>query len=138
MPKEEIEEDWLRRNIFHTTCTIGGKVCKLIIDGGSCENVVSTDVVKKLQLKQVKHPKPYKLSWFKKGNEVIVVTRCLILFSIVNKYVDEVWCDVVKMDACHVLLERPRGSMIEVLFTTVKRIRILFWKDKDSFSTNEG
>lgn len=36
MPKQEIKEDWLRRNIFHTTCTIGGKVCKLIIDGGSC------------------------------------------------------------------------------------------------------
>nr|XP_011468590.1 PREDICTED: uncharacterized protein LOC105352699 [Fragaria vesca subsp. vesca] len=48
MPKEEIEEDLLQRNIFHTTCTIGGKVCKLIIDGGSCENVVSTEAVKKL------------------------------------------------------------------------------------------
>jgi len=55
-----------KRNIFHTTCTIGGKMCKLIIDGGSCENILSTKAVQKLQLKQEKHPKPCKLSWFKK------------------------------------------------------------------------
>ncbi|KAF8407410.1 hypothetical protein HHK36_006541 [Tetracentron sinense] len=33
-PKQDAQEDWLRTNIFHTTCTIGGKVCKLIIDSG--------------------------------------------------------------------------------------------------------
>nr|GEZ52782.1 eukaryotic translation initiation factor 3 subunit M-like [Tanacetum cinerariifolium] len=45
------------------------KVCKLIIDSGSCENVISREAVDKLNLKEEKHPKPYKLSWFKKGNE---------------------------------------------------------------------
>jgi hypothetical protein len=40
-PKDDYEEDWLRSNIFHTTCTIAEQVCKLIIDNGSCENVVS-------------------------------------------------------------------------------------------------
>jgi len=33
----ELEEQ--RENIFHTRCTIQGKVCSLIIDGGSCANV---------------------------------------------------------------------------------------------------
>jgi len=28
-----------REVIFHTRCTMGGKVCSLIIDGGSCANV---------------------------------------------------------------------------------------------------
>ncbi|GJR66146.1 DNA gyrase subunit B, chloroplastic/mitochondrial [Tanacetum coccineum] len=83
------------------------KVCKLIIDSGSCENVISQDAVEKLNLKQEKHPKPYKLSWFKKGNEVNVDTRCLVSFLIGRKYFDNVWCDVVSMDACHVLLGRP-------------------------------
>ncbi|GKD23630.1 putative CCCH-type zinc finger family protein, partial [Tanacetum coccineum] len=43
----------------------------------------------------------------KKGNEVNVDTRCLVSFSIGCKYFDNVWCDVVSMDACHVLLGRP-------------------------------
>ena len=40
-PKKEDEEEWLMRNIFYTTCNIGGRVCSLVIDGGSCENVIS-------------------------------------------------------------------------------------------------
>jgi hypothetical protein len=47
-PKSDSEEDWLRTNIFHATSTIAKQVCKIIIDSGSCENVVSEEVVKKL------------------------------------------------------------------------------------------
>ena len=106
-PKFNSEEDWLRTNIFYTTCSIGGRVFNMIIDGGSCENVVSQEVVDKLRLATQDHPHPYKLSWFKKGNEVKVTKRCLVPFSIRKKYFDEVWCDVVPMDACHILLGRP-------------------------------
>ena len=62
----------------------------MIIDGGSCENVISTTIVEKLGLKTVEHPQPYKLSWLKKGNEVKVSRRCLVQFSIGKKYTDEV------------------------------------------------
>lgn len=35
---EELKEvDWLRYNIFYTTCTVKGKVCWVIIDSGNCE-----------------------------------------------------------------------------------------------------
>ncbi|KAE8670845.1 hypothetical protein F3Y22_tig00112069pilonHSYRG00031 [Hibiscus syriacus] len=68
-PKGDSGDDWLRTNIFHTTCTVADKVCKMIIDSGSCENVVSEEVVQKLQLKTNRHPKPYKLSWLNKGSE---------------------------------------------------------------------
>ncbi|GJW97343.1 putative CCCH-type zinc finger family protein [Tanacetum coccineum] len=107
LPKEDESGDWLRNNIFHTTCTIKNKVCKLIVDSGSCENVISRDAVEKLNLKQEKHLKPYKLSWFKKKNEMNVDTRCLVSLPIGRKYFDNVWCDVVLIDTCHVLLGRP-------------------------------
>jgi hypothetical protein len=68
---------------------------------------VSEDAIKKLQLKIDRHPKPYKLSWLKKGSEVTVDKRCLVSFSIGKKYFDNAWCDVVSMDACHLLLGRP-------------------------------
>ena len=48
--RQNFEEHWLRSNIFHTTCTIKNGVCNLIIDGGSCENVISQEVVDKLRL----------------------------------------------------------------------------------------
>jgi hypothetical protein len=48
VPKGDFEEDWLRTNIFHTTSTITEKVCKIIINSDSCNNVVSEEVVKKL------------------------------------------------------------------------------------------
>ncbi|GKD11728.1 putative nucleotidyltransferase, ribonuclease H, partial [Tanacetum coccineum] len=94
------DEAWLRNNIFHTRCTSNGKVCDVIIDSGSCENVVSESMTEK-------HPHPYKLSWLNKGKSIQVDQRCLVNFSIGEKYRDEVWCDVVPMDACHLLLGRP-------------------------------
>uniref|UniRef100_A0A2N9IAJ9 Integrase catalytic domain-containing protein n=1 Tax=Fagus sylvatica TaxID=28930 RepID=A0A2N9IAJ9_FAGSY len=74
-PRKEEEDDWLRDNIFHSTCSILGKVCQLVIDGGSCENVVSQEAVNKLGLKTEEHPHPYKLSWLKKGGEIKVTRR---------------------------------------------------------------
>lgn len=110
------EEPWLRRNIFHTRCTSAGKVCDVIIDNGSCENVVSSYMVEKLDLPTQSHPYPYKLHWLNKGSTVKVDKRCLVTFSIGQKYQDQVWCDVVPMDACHLLLGRPWQYDRQVLY----------------------
>lgn len=77
------------------------------IDGGSCENVVATNMVEKLKLKTESHPQPYKPTWFHKGNEVKVNKRCLVQFSIRKNYSDEVLYDIVPMDACRLFLGRP-------------------------------
>ena len=34
------EYSWLQTKKFQTRCTSGGKVCKVIIDSGNCENMV--------------------------------------------------------------------------------------------------
>ncbi|GAV74628.1 zf-CCHC domain-containing protein/Asp_protease_2 domain-containing protein [Cephalotus follicularis] len=101
------KDQCLRNNIFHMKCTSKRKTCNVIIDGGSCENMVSETMAEKLGLKTEKHPRPHKLLWFRKGNEVKVDKRCLVQFSIGQKYHDELWCDVVPMDAFHMLLGRP-------------------------------
>jgi hypothetical protein len=99
--------DEQRHNLFHSRCMIGGKVCHLVIDSGSCENVVVEEVVKKMALETEQHPTPYRLEWLKKGTEVLVSKRCLVPFSIGVRYKDQMWCDVMAMDACHLLLGRP-------------------------------
>ncbi|XP_022899409.1 uncharacterized protein LOC111412720 [Olea europaea var. sylvestris] len=101
------DDDWFRNNIFHTKCTSHGKVCDVIVDGGSYENVIATSMVEKLKLKTEDHPQPYKLSLLRKGNEVKVHKHCLVQFSIGTKYSDELYCDVIPMDACHLLLGHP-------------------------------
>ncbi|XP_023768585.1 uncharacterized protein LOC111917165 [Lactuca sativa] len=81
--------------------------CTIIIDGGSCEKMVAKSMVDKLGLKRKDHPEPYQLTWLKEGNVVKVRHRCLIQFNIGTRYSDEVWCEVIPMDACHILLGRP-------------------------------
>lgn len=65
-------------------------MCKMIIDGDSCEIVVSQEVVEKLNLKTEEHTHPYRLSWCKMGSDIKVAKRCLVSFSIQKKYFDEV------------------------------------------------
>ncbi|KAG9454330.1 hypothetical protein H6P81_007234 [Aristolochia fimbriata] len=102
--KEESLEQ--RENIFNTRCLIGGKMCSMIIDGGSCANVASTTLVEKLWLKCAKHPTPYRLQWLNDSGEVRVTKQVVVSFSI-GRYADEVVCDVVPMQASHLLLGRP-------------------------------
>ena len=53
-----------------------------------------------------KHPRPYKFQWLNESGKVRVNKQVLISFS-VGKYEDEVLCDVVPMQARHLLLGRP-------------------------------
>lgn len=100
------ESNFHRHNIFHIRCTIKDKVCKLIINGGSCENVISSQAVDKLELSSQSHLTSYKLAWLNKCDEIKVITYCLVQFLNGNK-LHEAWCDVVFMDTCHILLGRP-------------------------------
>lgn len=100
------DETAQRENIFHTRCSIHNKVCNLIIDGGSCTNVASDYMVIKLSLERTKHPLLYKLRWLNDKAELRITDQVLVPFN-VGKYSDEVLCDVVPMQACHLLLGRP-------------------------------
>lgn len=69
--------------------------------------MVSIEMVEKLGLQCEKNPHPYHISCFKKGNDVTIDKRCLVRFTIGKFYKYEIWCDVILMDACHILFGRP-------------------------------
>jgi hypothetical protein len=48
-------ENGQRHNLFQMA-KVEGKVCKVIIDGGSCNNLASKQMVGKLGLKLLRHP----------------------------------------------------------------------------------
>ena len=95
-----------RRSLFHTRCKCEDKCCDVIIDGGSTDNLVSEKMVTKLNLKRQKHPRPYRIAWVQDDHKVMVSEQCLVKFKI-GSYQDEVLCDVIPMDICHMLLGRP-------------------------------
>ena len=95
-----------RENIFHTCCEVSKKLCSLIIDRGSCCNCCSTTMVEKLNLTLMPHPKPYKLHWLNEDGDLEVKHKVIVKLSI-GKYKDKVVCDVIPMEACHILLGRP-------------------------------
>jgi len=98
-----------RENLFYCRCKIKGRNASVIIDNGSCTNVISWYAVKKLSLPTTKHPIPYKLQWMNDSGE-LKVTRQARVPIMIGSYHDEVLCDVSPMSACHLLLGRPWQS----------------------------
>ena len=82
------------------------KVVKVIIDGGSCHNLASKEMVEKLGLKLLKHPHPYHVQWLNISGSIKIAQRVKVPFKI-GEYIDTVECDVAPMTVCHMLLGRP-------------------------------
>jgi hypothetical protein len=104
--KKEEKNPSLRNSLFQTACKTKDRVCKVIMDSGSTKNLVSTKMVEKLELETIIHPSQYRVSWLQKGHQVNFTKQCLVEFKI-RGYKDEILCDVIPMDVCHLLLGRP-------------------------------
>jgi len=77
----------------------------------------------------VKHVKPYRLQWLNDSGEVKVTKQVVVPFSI-GKYVDDVLCDVIPMQASHILLGRPWQYDRKAIHDGVK--------NRHSFETQPG
>lgn len=128
--KPELEaDDWLWNNIFHTRVEHNERALNLIIDNGSSMNIISKDIVRKLELPLEKHPQPFKLSWVD-DTSIPVMHHYSLTFSLGNSYEDTLWCDVIPMQACHVLLGRPWLYDRRVLYDGFVNTYTFLYKDK--------
>ena len=98
----KVSDSSQRNKIFQTKCLVKEKICSIIIDGGSCENLVSKALVKAFKLPTEPHPNPYQIGWIKKGPAIKVTEICKVPLAIGKHYNEIVTCDVVDMEACHV------------------------------------
>jgi hypothetical protein len=105
-PEKEAENPAQRNSLFQTSCKTKDRVCKVIVDSGSTNNLVSTEMVENMELETIVHPSPYRVSWLQKGHQVNATKQCLVEFKI-GGYKDEILCDVIPMDVCHLFLGRP-------------------------------
>nr|KYP36126.1 Transposon Ty3-I Gag-Pol polyprotein [Cajanus cajan] len=102
-------------------------------DASQRENIFHPRLVEKLNLTPIPHPKPYQLHWLNEDGDIIVDKQVKVKFSIGN-YEDQVVCDIVPMEACHILLGRPwqfdkrtmhNGLTNEITFTH-KEMKFVF------------
>ena len=83
-----------------------GKVCRVVIDSLSTDNIISEEAISKLKLKIIPHTNPYKVTWLNKGQHILVGEQAWVELTI-GKYKDKVLRDILPIDACHLLLGRP-------------------------------
>ena len=104
-----------RHNLFHTKGVVKERSVRVIIDGGSCNNLASMEMVEKLSLTTRPHPHPYYIQWFNNSGKVKVTRTVRVHFSI-STYVDYVDCDVVPMQECSYYLV-DHGNLIKKICT---------------------
>jgi hypothetical protein len=89
-----------RHKLFQTREKVQDKVVKVIIDVGSCHNLVCCEMVEKLGLKLQRHPHPYHVQWLNESGDIKIGYKVKVPFKI-GDYVDIVECDVAHMFVCH-------------------------------------
>ncbi|KAA0050434.1 uncharacterized protein E6C27_scaffold175G00240 [Cucumis melo var. makuwa] len=120
-----------RHSLFKTQCTIQGKVCSVIIDNDNSENFVSKKLVAALKLKTEPHSCPYKIGWIKKGGDAYINEVCSVSLSIGGTYKDQIGCDVLDMDVCHILLGRPWQYDIQAIHKGRENTYEFQWMNKE-------
>jgi hypothetical protein len=93
-------------NLFDIFFVVNDCRVLTIIDGGSCKNLVNSEVVKKLGLTTRAHPHPYNIQWFNNSGKVKVTQTARVHFFI-GSYHAIADFDVVPMDVCSLLLGCP-------------------------------
>lgn len=101
----ELTEQNQYHTLFQSKFVIKERSCRVIIDGGSCNNLASTDIVEKLGLTTTQHPHPYYIQWLNSCGKLKVTKLLCVHFSI-GSYHNYVDCDVVPMQVCSLLLGR--------------------------------
>lgn len=71
-------------------------------------------MVEKFQLRRLPHVSPYNTAWLNKGQHVLVDEQTYVEFEI-GDYKDKVFCNILPMDACHLLLGRPRQCDVKAI-----------------------
>jgi hypothetical protein len=102
----DTSEKLQHHNLFQIFFVVKDCRVRTIIDGGSCNNLVSANFVAKIGLTTCLHTHPYYIQWLNNSGKAKVTHTTRVHFSIAT-YQDYADCDVVPMQACSLLLGRP-------------------------------
>ena len=96
-----------RSELFHIRVITKNLKVDTLFDSGSQVNLISKEIVKKLNLETTPHEKPYPLGWVCDDAKLQVTRKCKLKFSITANFIDDVELDVVPLDICGIVLGSP-------------------------------
>jgi hypothetical protein len=102
----EPEEPEEGEHLFHSQMWVKGAPLHFIVDSGSQKNLISTEVIKRLNLPTTPHPQPYTIGWLHQGRDLHISQQCHLPYDI-KPFKDEVLCDISPLEVCDVLLGQP-------------------------------
>jgi hypothetical protein len=85
---------------------VKGVLIHFIVESRSQNNLISVEVIKKMDLTMTPHPQPYTISWLGQGRDLHVSQQCCLPYDI-KPFKDEVLCDISSLEVCHFLLGQP-------------------------------
>ena len=105
---QHICSKWRREfELFHVRVISKHTKIDTPFDSGSQENLISEELVKKLHLETIPHPKPYPLGWIGKDANSQVSNKCILRFAITARFFDTIKLDVVSLDITGIVLGSP-------------------------------
>ena len=97
------------------------------MDNGSSENLVSQKLVEFMKLPTTLHEKPYSLGWVSKGSQFRVSLSYKVPISIGKHYIEEVLCDVLNLDVCHIIFGRPWQYDNDITYRGKDNVLMFTW-----------
>ena len=76
--------------MFHVRVISNHTKIESLFDSGSQENLISEDLVKKLNLETMAHHKPHPLGWIVNNVNLHVTRKYIFQFGITANFIDEV------------------------------------------------
>ncbi|CAL2266528.1 unnamed protein product [Prunus armeniaca] len=132
----DIEDTYNQEELFNVNIQVKQSVVQAIIGLGSQKNLISEALVRKVGLDTTPHPKPYPLGWIQKDVDLQITKQCTFKFSITNRYINEVTCEVVPLDVCQVIVGSPYlWDRDGIHYRRLCKYRLL--KDGKEFHINE-
>ena len=97
-----------------------------VVDNGSQKNLISAEVVKRLELPTTPHPQPYSIGWLSQGRGIRITQKFPLPYGI-NPFKDEVLCDVAPLEVYDVLLGQPYMLKRHAVYESWPHSVILIW-----------
>ena len=85
---------------------VKGASIHFIVNSGSQKNLISVEVIKRMDLPTTPHPHPYTIGWICQGRYLRVIQQCRLPYGI-KPFKDEVLCDISPLEVCDILLGKP-------------------------------
>jgi hypothetical protein len=91
---------------FHSEMWMKGNPLHFIVDSGSQKNLISAEVINRLNLTMMPHHHPYTIDWLNQGRDIHIIQQCRLHY-VIKPFKDGELCDVSPLEVCDVLLGQP-------------------------------